>query len=68
VHINTNIRKARNEEGYVVGMFVCYSKLGSIKIEDEETVTMESKYKNEFITGAMGHMYFYLADRLSHEK
>lgn len=61
-------KEAGNEEGYVVGMSVCYPKLGSIKIKDGETVTMESRYKNEFLTGAMGHMYFYLADRLPHAK
>jgi hypothetical protein len=57
-------KEAGNEEDYAVGMFVCYLKLGSIKIMDDETVTMESRYKNEFITGAMGHIYFYLAYRL----
>ncbi|XP_058746551.1 uncharacterized protein LOC131619478 [Vicia villosa] len=58
--------EAGNEEGYAVGMSVCYPKPGSIKINDGEIVTMESRYKNEFLTGAMGHMYFYLADRLPH--
>ncbi|CAI8603245.1 unnamed protein product [Vicia faba] len=58
--------EAGNEKGYAVGMSVCYPKLGSIKINDGETVIMESRYKNEFLTGAMGHMYFYLADRLPH--
>ncbi|KAK2453892.1 hypothetical protein QL285_001518 [Trifolium repens] len=57
-------KEAGNEEGYVVGMFVCYPKLGSIWIMDGETVTVESRYKNEFFTGAMRHMYLYLADRL----
>ncbi|KAK2400083.1 hypothetical protein QL285_049814 [Trifolium repens] len=57
-------KEAGNEEGYVVGMSVCYPKLGSIRINDGETVTVESRYKNEFLTGAMGHMYLYLADRL----
>jgi len=61
-------RKAGNEKGYLVGMSAFYPKLGSIKIKDGEIVTMESRYKNEFRTGAMGHMYFYLADRLPHEK
>ncbi|KAI5397915.1 hypothetical protein KIW84_063648 [Lathyrus oleraceus] len=53
--------KAGNEKGYVIEMSECYPKEGSIKIKDGETVTVESRYKNEFITGAMGHMYFYLA-------
>jgi hypothetical protein len=57
-------KEAENEEGYAVGMSVCYPKLGSIRINDGETVTVESRYKNEFLTGAMGHMYLYLADRL----
>ncbi|CAK8572347.1 unnamed protein product [Lathyrus sativus] len=58
--------KAGNEKGYVIEMSVCYPKEGSIKIKDGEIVTVESRYKNEYITGAMGHMYFYLADRLPH--
>ncbi|XP_024640417.2 uncharacterized protein [Medicago truncatula] len=61
-------KKAGNEKGYLVGMSVFYPKLGSIKIKDGEIVSMESIYKNEFHTGAMGHMYFYLADRLPHGK
>ncbi|XP_073225596.1 uncharacterized protein [Cicer arietinum] len=59
-------KEAGNEEGYAVGMSVCYPKPGSIKINDGEIVTIESRYKNEFLTGAMGHMYIYLADRLQH--
>ncbi|XP_058782475.1 uncharacterized protein LOC131656947 [Vicia villosa] len=58
--------EAGNEQGYAVGMSACSPKLGSIKINDGEIVTMESRYKNEFLTGAMGHMYIYLADRLPH--
>ncbi|CAL5208221.1 unnamed protein product [Lathyrus oleraceus] len=58
--------KAGNEKGYVIEMSVCYPKEGSIKIKDGEIMTVESRYKNEFTTGAMGHMYFYLADRLPH--
>ena len=57
-------KEAENEEGYAVEMSVCYPKLGSIRINDGETVTVESRYKNEFFTGAMRHMYLYLADRL----
>ncbi|XP_004512657.2 uncharacterized protein [Cicer arietinum] len=59
-------KEAGNEEGYAVGMSVCYPKPDSIKINDGEIVTVESRYKNEFLTGAMGHMYIYLADRLPH--
>ncbi|XP_073220729.1 uncharacterized protein [Cicer arietinum] len=50
-------KEAGNEEGYAVEMSVCYPKPGSIKINDGQIVTVESRYKNEFLTGAMGHMY-----------
>ncbi|KAK2354436.1 hypothetical protein QL285_091957 [Trifolium repens] len=53
-----------NEKGYVVGMSGSYPKLGSTKIGDGEIVTIETRYKSGFRTGAMGHMYIYLADRL----
>ncbi|XP_027907648.1 uncharacterized protein LOC114166968 [Vigna unguiculata] len=53
-----------NEEGYLTGMSVCYPQPGSIKIEDGEVLTVESRYKNEFRTGAMGHFYMYLADNI----
>ncbi|WJX44617.1 hypothetical protein P8452_31567 [Trifolium repens] len=53
-----------NEKGYVVGMSGSYPQLGSIKIKDGEIVTIETRYKSGFRTGAMGHMYIYLADRL----
>ncbi|WJX93284.1 hypothetical protein P8452_74829 [Trifolium repens] len=53
-----------NEKGYVVGMSGSYPELGSTKIEDGEIVTIETRYKSGFRTGAMGHMYIYLADRL----
>ena len=54
-----------NEKGYVVGMSGSYPKPGSIKIKDGEIVTVETRYKSGFLTGAMGHMYIYLADRLA---
>ncbi|KAK7316764.1 hypothetical protein RJT34_00471 [Clitoria ternatea] len=60
-------KKAGNEEGYVVAMSVCYPQPGSIKIHDGETLTLESRYKREFQTGAMGHFYIYLADQVPHE-
>lgn len=41
-----------------------YPKPGSIKINDGEVVTVETRYKSGFLTGAMAHMYIYLADRL----
>jgi hypothetical protein len=56
--------KPGNEKGYVVGMSGSYPELGSTKIEDGEIVTIETRYKSGFRTGAMGHMYIYLADRL----
>ncbi|KAK7286820.1 hypothetical protein RJT34_22086 [Clitoria ternatea] len=56
-----------NENGYAVGMSVCYPQPGSIKINDGETLTVESRYKNEFRTGAMGHFYIYLVDQLPNE-
>jgi len=45
-------------------MSVCYPEPGSIKIKDDETLTVESRYKNEFRTGAMGHFYLYLAENI----
>jgi len=54
------IRKvARNENGYIVGMSVCYPKPGSIKIKDGEILTLESVYKNKFRTRAMCKAQFY---------
>ncbi|RDY03791.1 hypothetical protein CR513_12579, partial [Mucuna pruriens] len=58
-------KEAGNEKGYVIGMSVCYPEPGSIKIKDGEILTVESRYKNEFRTGVMGHFYIYLADKLS---
>ncbi|KAK7339868.1 hypothetical protein VNO77_20554 [Canavalia gladiata] len=60
-------KEAGNEEGYIVGMPVCYPQPGSIRIKDGETLTLESRYKNEFRTGVMGHFYIYLAEQLPHE-
>ncbi|KAH1162759.1 hypothetical protein GYH30_001311 [Glycine max] len=57
-------KEVGNEKGYVIGMFVCYPQPGSIKIHDGEILTLESKYKNEFHTGAMRHFYIYLAEEL----
>ncbi|CAJ1949222.1 unnamed protein product [Sphenostylis stenocarpa] len=53
-----------NEKHYVVGMSVCYPQPGSIKVHDGEILTVESRYKNEFRTGVMGHFYIYLAEEL----
>jgi len=46
-------------------MSVCYPKLGSVKIEDGEILTLESVYENKFRAGAMGHFYIYLAEQIS---
>ncbi|XP_068471320.1 uncharacterized protein [Phaseolus vulgaris] len=54
-------KEAGNENGYLVGMSVCYPKPGSIQIKDGEILTIESRYENKFRTGAMGHFYIYLA-------
>ncbi|RDX90550.1 hypothetical protein CR513_27572, partial [Mucuna pruriens] len=58
--------EAGNEKGYLIGMSVCYPQLGSIKINDGEILTLESRYKNEFRTGVMGHFYIYLAEKIPH--
>ncbi|RDX91316.1 hypothetical protein CR513_26722, partial [Mucuna pruriens] len=34
---------------------------GSIKIDDGEILTLKSRYKNEFQTGAIRYFYIYLA-------
>ncbi|XP_061360014.1 uncharacterized protein LOC133304032 [Gastrolobium bilobum] len=59
--------EAGNEKGYAVGRSVCYPKPGSIKIKDGEILTLEARYESGFLTGAMGHMYIYLAERLPHD-
>jgi len=45
-------------------MSICYPQPGSIKINDGEILTLESRYVNEFRTGVMGHFYIYLAENL----
>ncbi|KAK7390583.1 hypothetical protein VNO78_25892 [Psophocarpus tetragonolobus] len=57
-------KEAGNEDGYLTGMSVCYPQSGSIKIRDGETLTLESRYKNEYRTGAMVQFYIYLAEQL----
>ncbi|KAL9303381.1 hypothetical protein ACSQ67_020644 [Phaseolus vulgaris] len=57
-------KEAGNENGYLVGMSVCYPKPGSIKIKDGEILTLESIYENKFRIEAMGHFYIYLADQI----
>ncbi|KAK7382385.1 hypothetical protein VNO80_01236 [Phaseolus coccineus] len=53
-----------NENGYLIGMSVCYPKPGSIKIKDDEILTLESIYKNKFRTGA----FLYLLGRSNTEQ
>lgn len=57
-------KEAGNERGYLVAISVCYPKPGSIKIKDNEILTLESIYVNKFRTGAMGHFYIYLTEQL----
>ncbi|KAL2319931.1 hypothetical protein Fmac_028900 [Flemingia macrophylla] len=45
-------KEAGNEKGYVVGMSGCYPKPGSMKINDGEILTLESRYENKFRSGA----------------
>ncbi|MED6192865.1 hypothetical protein PIB30_013960 [Stylosanthes scabra] len=61
--------EAGNEAGYVVGMTTCYSKPGSVKIFDGETLTLESNYSSttRSRTGVMGIFYLLVAEQLPHE-
>ncbi|KAL9303184.1 hypothetical protein ACSQ67_020447 [Phaseolus vulgaris] len=54
--------EAGNEKDYLIGMSICYPQLSSIKINDGEILTLESRYVNEFRIGVMGHFYIYLAE------
>ncbi|WVZ17047.1 hypothetical protein V8G54_010029 [Vigna mungo] len=58
-------KEAGNENGYLVGMSVCYPKPGSIKIKDGEILTIESIYENKFRTEATRHFYIYLAEQIA---
>nr|XP_048332940.1 uncharacterized protein LOC125423292 [Ziziphus jujuba var. spinosa] len=54
-----------NEAGYIVGMSTCYPQPGSIKINDGETLILESIYNSTIShTGVMGLFYILVADRL----
>ncbi|KAK7386227.1 hypothetical protein VNO78_26289 [Psophocarpus tetragonolobus] len=57
-------KEAGNERDYLVAMSGCYPKPSSIMIKDGEILTMETRYQNKFRTGAMGHFYIYLAEKL----
>src|ERR1044072_8152526 len=48
-------------------MSVNYPEPGSIKINDNEILTVESRYVNSYHTGAMGHMYIYLTENIPQE-
>ena len=59
VEVRLNDPKRRKID---IGETINFTKLP----EDGETLTVESRYRNEFITGAMGHFYIYLAEELPH--
>jgi len=57
--------KVGNEKGYIVGMSTCYPQPGSVKITDDETLTLEIRYNNKKgHTGVMGLFYILVADKL----
>ncbi|XP_058765695.1 uncharacterized protein LOC131639211 [Vicia villosa] len=67
IPIYGNSSEAGNEKGYVVGMSTCYPQIGSIKILDGETLTLEAKYNNSIRhSGVMGLFYFLVAEKLPH--
>ncbi|XP_019459796.1 PREDICTED: uncharacterized protein LOC109359543 [Lupinus angustifolius] len=53
-----------NEEGYLVAMSECVPKPGSVKINDNEILTLESRYNNTYLTGLMGHFSIFVAEKL----
>ncbi|OIW18968.1 hypothetical protein TanjilG_09162 [Lupinus angustifolius] len=60
-----NGTEAGNESDYIVGMSTCYPKLGSVKIFDAETLTLESNYSSNLgHTGVMGLFYLLVAEKL----
>jgi len=64
-----NGNEAGNEAGYIVGMSTCYPKLGSVKIIDGETLTLESNYNNtKEHTGVMGLFYLLVAEQLPYQR
>ncbi|KAL4584668.1 hypothetical protein LXL04_009274 [Taraxacum kok-saghyz] len=55
--------EAGNEAGYIVGMTTCYPKPGSIKINKDEVLTLESNYSSQKShTGVMGLFYILVAE------
>ncbi|KAG6666477.1 hypothetical protein CIPAW_01G033000 [Carya illinoinensis] len=58
-------KEAGNEAGYIVGMSSCYPRPGSVKINDGETLILESNYSStQGHTGVMGLFYILVADEL----
>ncbi|KAE9602847.1 putative stress up-regulated Nod 19 [Lupinus albus] len=57
-------KEAGNEKGYLVAMSECLPKPGSVKIHDNEILTLESRYNNTYLTGLMGHFYIFVAEKL----
>lgn len=58
-------KEAGNEAGYIVGMSTCYPRPGSVKINDGETLILESNYSSiQWHTGVMGLFYILVADEL----
>lgn len=64
-----NGNEAGNEDGYIVGMSTCYPEPGSIKINDGETLVLESNYSSsQKHTGVMGLFYILVAEQLPMHK
>uniref|UniRef100_A0A803MXP3 Stress up-regulated Nod 19 n=1 Tax=Chenopodium quinoa TaxID=63459 RepID=A0A803MXP3_CHEQI len=58
-----------NESGYIVGMSTCYPDPGSIKINDGETLVLESNYSSsQKHTGVMGLFYILVSEQLPRQK
>lgn len=58
-------KEAGNEAGYIVGMSSCYPRPGSVKINDGETLVLESNYSStQKHTGVMGLFYILVAEEL----
>ncbi|KAL2935531.1 Adhesion G protein-coupled receptor F5 [Bienertia sinuspersici] len=58
-----------NEAGYIVGMSTCYPDPGSLKIQDGETLVLESNYSStRKHTGVMGLFYILVAEELPRPK
>lgn len=61
--------EAGNEAGYIVGMSTCYPDPGSLKINDGETLVLESNYSSsQKHTGVMGLFYMLVAEQLPRQK